>query len=140
MTDRFSVLLNALRRANLRQDVVVDVVQQQPAVVEHVALFHDRFEEKSVGQAVQQSAGEFAQSTWKTHVSACKDFLVFCAARKVHSLTTGPSIVHLFLLFTLVPVVNAVRDRWRNFPEETLLEIQVRTILVCALYLIKYSI
>ena len=61
MTDRFFVLLNALRRANLRQDVVVDVVQQQPAVVEHVALFHDRFEEKSVGQAVQQSAGEFAQ-------------------------------------------------------------------------------
>ena len=61
MTDRFSVLLNALRRANLRQDVVVDVVQQQPAVVEHVAVFHDRFEEKSVGQAVQQSAGEFAQ-------------------------------------------------------------------------------
>ena len=61
MTDRFSVLLNALRRANLGQDVVVDVVQQQPAVVEHVALFHDRFEEKSVGEAVQQSAGEFAQ-------------------------------------------------------------------------------
>ena len=61
MTDRFSVLLNALRRANLKQDVVVDVVQQQPAVVEHVVLFHDRFEEKSVGQAVQQSAGEFAQ-------------------------------------------------------------------------------
>lgn len=61
MTDRFSVLLNALRRANLRQDVVVGVVQQQPAVVEHVAVFHDRFEEKSVGQAVQQSAGEFAQ-------------------------------------------------------------------------------
>ena len=61
MTDRFSVLLNALRRANLKQDVVVDVVQQQPAVVEHVALFHDRFEEKSVGQAVQQSADEFAQ-------------------------------------------------------------------------------
>ena len=61
MTDRFSVLLNALRRANLRQDVVVDVVQQQPAVVEHAVLFHDRFEEKSVGQAVQQSAGEFAQ-------------------------------------------------------------------------------
>ena len=61
MTDRFSVLLNALRRANLRQDVVVDVVQQQPAVVEHVAVFHDRFEEKSVGQAVQQSAGEFAR-------------------------------------------------------------------------------
>ena len=61
MTDRFSVLLNALRRANLKQDVVVDVVQQQPAVVEHVALFHDRFEENSVGQAVQQSAGEFAQ-------------------------------------------------------------------------------
>ena len=49
MTDHFSVLLNALRRANLGQDVVVDVVQQQPAVVEHVALFHDRFEEKSVG-------------------------------------------------------------------------------------------
>ena len=61
MTDRFSVLLNALRRASLRQDVVVDVVQQQPAVVEHVALFHDRFEEKSVGEAVQQSAGESAQ-------------------------------------------------------------------------------
>ena len=61
MTDRFSMLLNALRRANLGQDVVDDVVQQQPAVVEHVALFHDRFEEKSVGQAVQQSAGEFAQ-------------------------------------------------------------------------------
>lgn len=61
MTDRFSVLLNALRRANLRQDVVVDVVQQQPAVVEHVVLFHDRFEEKSVGEAVQQSAGEFAR-------------------------------------------------------------------------------
>ena len=61
MTDRFSVLLNALRRANLRQDVVVDVVQQQPAVVEHVVLFHDRFGEKSVGQAVQQNAGEFAQ-------------------------------------------------------------------------------
>jgi len=61
VTDRFSVLLNALRRANSRQDVVVDVVQQQPAVVEHVALFHDRLEEKSVGQAVQQSAGEFAQ-------------------------------------------------------------------------------
>ena len=61
MTDRFSVLLSALRRANLGQGVVVDVVQQQPAVVEHVAVFHDRFEEKSVGQAVQQSAGEFAQ-------------------------------------------------------------------------------
>ena len=61
MTDRFSVLLNALRRANLGQDVVVDVVQQQPAVVEHVVLFLDRFGEKSVGEAVQQSAGEFAQ-------------------------------------------------------------------------------
>ena len=61
MTDRFSLLLNALRRANLKQDVVVDVVQQQPAVVEHVALFHGRFEEKSVGEAVQQSAGESAQ-------------------------------------------------------------------------------
>ena len=61
MTDRFSVLLNALRRASLRQDVVVDVVQQQPAVVEHVVLFFDRFEEKSVGEAVRQSAGEFAQ-------------------------------------------------------------------------------
>jgi len=55
------MLLNALRRANLRQDVVVDVVQQQPAVVEHVVLFRDRFEEKSVGEAVQQSAGEFAR-------------------------------------------------------------------------------
>ena len=61
MTDRFSVLLNALRRASLGQGVVVDVVQQQPAVVEHVVLFLDRFEEKSVGEAVQQSAGEFAQ-------------------------------------------------------------------------------
>ena len=61
MTDRFSVLLNALRRANLGQDVVVGVVQQQPAVVEHVVLFLDRFEEKSVGEAVQQNAGEFAQ-------------------------------------------------------------------------------
>jgi len=60
VTDRFSVLLNALRRANLRQDVV-GVVQQQPAVVEHVVLFRDRFEEKSVGEAVQQSAGEFAR-------------------------------------------------------------------------------
>ena len=55
------MLLNALRRANLGQDVVVGVVQQQPAVVEHVVLFLDRFEEKSVGEAVQQSAGEFAQ-------------------------------------------------------------------------------
>ena len=54
------MLLNALRRANLRQDVVV-VVQQQPAVVEHVVLFRDRFEEKSVGEAVQQSAGGFAR-------------------------------------------------------------------------------
>ncbi len=53
MTDRFSVLLNALRRANLRQDVVVGVVQQQPAVVERVVLFHDRFAEKSVGETVQ---------------------------------------------------------------------------------------
>ncbi len=61
MTDRFSMLLNALRRANLRQDVVVGVVQQQPAVVEHVVLFRDRFVEKSVGEAVQQIAGEFAQ-------------------------------------------------------------------------------
>ena len=61
MTDHFSMLLNVLRRANLRQDVVVDVVQQQPAVVEHVVLFRDRFEKKSVGEAVQQSAGEFAQ-------------------------------------------------------------------------------
>ena len=62
MTDRFSVFLNALRRANLRQDVVVGVVQQQPAVVvEHVVLFHGRFEEKSVGEVVQQSADEFAQ-------------------------------------------------------------------------------
>ena len=61
MTDRFSVLLNALRRANLRQDVVVGVVQQQPAVVEHVVLFRDRFEEKSVGETVQQNAGEFAR-------------------------------------------------------------------------------
>jgi len=61
VTDRFSVFLNALRRANLRQDVVVGVVQQQPAVVEHVVLFRGRFEEKSVGEAVQQSADEFAQ-------------------------------------------------------------------------------
>ena len=61
MTDRFSVLLNALRRANLRQDVVVGVVQQQPAVVEHVVLFLDRCAEKSVGEAVQQNAGEFAR-------------------------------------------------------------------------------
>jgi len=61
VTDRFSMLLSALRRANLGQDVVVDVVQQQPAVVEHVVLFHDRFAEKSVGEAVQQSAGEFAR-------------------------------------------------------------------------------
>ena len=59
MTDRFSVLLNALRGANLGQDVVV--VQQQPAVVEHVVLFRDRFEEKSVGEEVQQNAGEFAR-------------------------------------------------------------------------------
>ena len=50
MTDRFSMLLNALRRANLRQDVVVDVVQQQPAVVEHVVLFHDRFEGNRLGK------------------------------------------------------------------------------------------
>ena len=61
MTDRFSVLLNALRRANLRQDVVVGVVRQQPAVVDQVALFLDRFGGKSVGEAVQQSAGEFAR-------------------------------------------------------------------------------
>ncbi len=61
MTDRFSMLLNALRRANLRQGVVVDVVQQQPAVVEHVVLIRDRFEGKSVGEAVQRSAGEFAR-------------------------------------------------------------------------------
>ncbi len=61
MTDRFSVLLNALRRANLGQDVVVGVVRQQPVVVEHVVLFRDRFEEKSVGEAVQHSAGEFAR-------------------------------------------------------------------------------
>ena len=61
MTDRFSVLLNALRRANLRQDVVVGVVQQQPAVVERVVLFHGRFAEKSVWEAVQQNAGEFAR-------------------------------------------------------------------------------
>ena len=55
------MLLNALRRANLGQDVVVGVVQQQPAVVEHVVLFRDRFEEKSVGEEVQQNAGEFAR-------------------------------------------------------------------------------
>ena len=55
------MLLNALRRANLEQDIVAVVVRQQPAVVEHVVLFRDRFEEKSVGEAVQQSAGEFAQ-------------------------------------------------------------------------------
>jgi len=55
------VFLNALRRANLRQDVVVGVVQQQPVVVEHVVLFRGRFEEKSVGEAVQQSADEFAR-------------------------------------------------------------------------------
>ncbi len=55
------MLLNALRRANLGQDVVVGVVQQQPVVVERVVLFHDRFEEKSVGQAVQQSVGGFAR-------------------------------------------------------------------------------
>jgi hypothetical protein len=61
VTDRFSVLLNALRRANLGQDVVVGVVQQQPAVVEHVVLFRDRFEGKLVGEAVQRSAGEFAR-------------------------------------------------------------------------------
>ncbi len=61
MTDRFSMLLNVLRRANLRQDVVVGVVQQQPAVVERVVLFRDRFAEKSVGGTVQRSAGEFAR-------------------------------------------------------------------------------
>ena len=61
MTDRFSMLLNALRRAKLEPDVVAVVVRQQLAVVEHVVLFHDRFAEKSVGGAVQQSADEFAQ-------------------------------------------------------------------------------
>jgi len=61
VTDRFSMLLNALRIANLLQDVVAVVVRQQPAVVEHVVLFHDRFEEKSVGEAVQQIADEFAR-------------------------------------------------------------------------------
>ncbi len=61
MTDRFFLLLlNALERANLGQDVVTVVVRQQPAVVEHVVLFHDRFVEKSVDEAVQQSADEFA--------------------------------------------------------------------------------
>ncbi len=60
MTDRFSMLLNALRRANLEQDVVAVVVRQQPAVVEHVVLFHDWFAEKSVGEAVQQIADELA--------------------------------------------------------------------------------
>ncbi len=56
------MLLNALRRANFGQGVVAVVVRQQPAVVvEHVVLFHDRFEGKSVGEAVQQIAGEFAQ-------------------------------------------------------------------------------
>ncbi len=55
MTDHFSMLLNALRRASLGQDVVAVVVRQQPAVVvvEHVVLFHDRFAEKLVGEAVQ---------------------------------------------------------------------------------------
>ncbi len=61
MTDRFSMFLNALRRASLGQDVVAVVVRQQPAVVEHVVLFHDRFAEKSVGEAVQQSADKFAR-------------------------------------------------------------------------------
>ena len=32
----------------------LDVAQQQPVVVEHVVLFLDRFEGKSVGEAVQQ--------------------------------------------------------------------------------------
>ncbi len=61
MTDRFSMLLNALRRANFEQDVVAVVARQQPAVVEHVVLFHDRFAEKSVGEAVQQIVDEFAR-------------------------------------------------------------------------------
>ncbi len=45
----------------MRQDVVVGVAQQQPVVVEHVVLFLDRFGEKLVGEAVQQSAGEFVR-------------------------------------------------------------------------------
>ncbi len=64
MTDRFSVLLIALRRPNWRQDAVVVaavVAQQQLVVVtEHLVLFHDRFEEKSVGESVQQIEDEFA--------------------------------------------------------------------------------
>ena len=40
----------------------------------------------------------FATSTWANHVSAFKDYLVFCAQRKLHSLTSGPSVINLFLL------------------------------------------
>jgi hypothetical protein len=60
--------------------------------------FHQQESAEDEKLLFQSRVLAFAQSTWKTHVSACKDFLVFCAARKVHSLTTGPSIVHLFLL------------------------------------------
>ncbi len=45
MTDHFSMLLIALRRANWGQDAVAAVVPQQlVVVVEHVVLFLDRFE------------------------------------------------------------------------------------------------
>jgi len=60
--------------------------------------FHQQESEDDEKLLFQARVMAFAQSTWCTHVAACKDFLSFCKLRKVHSLTSGYSIVNLFML------------------------------------------
>jgi len=59
--------------------------------------FHQQESEEDEKLLFQARVMAFAQSTWVTHVAACKDFLRFCNMRKVHSLTSGYSIENLFL-------------------------------------------
>jgi hypothetical protein len=62
VTDRFICAPDRLRITNWKQSaVVVAVVQQQLVVVECVVLFCYQFEDKSVGEAVQQIVDEFVQ-------------------------------------------------------------------------------
>jgi len=60
--------------------------------------FHQQEEPDDERILFQARVLAFAPGTWATHVSAVKDFQIFCKLRKVYCLTSGPSIVNLFLL------------------------------------------
>ena len=60
--------------------------------------FHQQEQPEDERLLFQARVLAFAPGTWATHVSACKDFLKFCSERKVYALTSGPSVINLFLL------------------------------------------